>query len=156
MNGCGEILLNDRCPEELGERGRFSPKGLGTGWGILDVGRLGITGACGVSPELGAVGCAGCEGCAGCIGTDWKAGWLEGWNAGFGGATGDGADGVKGANIVFGRGAGENLKIYIEHCIYKYFFLIPNVSEAKLFIAVHDVILLLPPSERALNLHDDE
>lgn len=102
MNGCGEILLNDRCPEELGERGRFSPKGLGTGWGIFDVGKLGITGACGVSPDIGGADCAGCTG--GGAEKDWKAGC-------FGGATGEGAEGVKGANIVFGRGAGAKLKI---------------------------------------------
>ena len=84
------MLLKDRFPEELGEWGSISPKGFGTGWGIFDVGRLGIIGACGVSPENDEGGCAGCTG--------------------FGGATGDGADGAK---IVLGRGAGENLKIYI-------------------------------------------
>lgn len=106
MNGCGEILLNDKCPEELGERGRFSPKGLGTGWGIFDVGKLGITGACGVSPvEWDCAGCAG-------------GGGAKDWKAGFGGAAGEGAEGVKGANIVFGRGAGENLKLYIENLIF--------------------------------------
>lgn len=59
-----------------------------------------------MSPGIDGADCEGCTGAA--IGKDWKTGC-------FGRATGEGAEGVKGANIVFGRGAGANLKICIEH-----------------------------------------
>lgn len=87
------MLLKGRCPEELGEWGRFPkfcPKGVGTEWGIFEVGRLGRTGGWGVNPEEGSAGAGAGAGCTG-----------------LGGATG--ATAAAAAKIVFGREAGVNL-----------------------------------------------
>lgn len=101
MKGWGEILLKVRFPDELGERGRFWPKGTGTGWGILEVGSDGHTAGCGVKDGAGPAGLgAGAGAGAGA--------------AGLGAATGDAA-GPDGVNCVFGSGAGANLDYYNKH-----------------------------------------